>query len=78
MKPPEFIKAIIGAVIAGLTALSTALGDGNLSTAEVVTVIVAFFVAGGAVYGVPNKPAAKPVTPLEHKAAPSPNPPEAS
>lgn len=50
----EVAKALTGAVIAGLTALLTAVESGGISAAEGITVAIAFFVALGAVYTVPN------------------------
>lgn len=49
-----YAKALIGALVAGLTALGTALADGELTAAEGVGCIVAALVALGAVYAVPN------------------------
>lgn len=52
-----YAKAIIAAIIAALTALGTGLTDGHMTAAEWVAVALSFFVALGAVYGVPNTPA---------------------
>lgn len=53
-----YIKAIVGALIAGLAALSTALvgGDpeGVVTAAEWISVALATLVAFGGVYGVKN------------------------
>lgn len=54
--PAAYAKAIVAALIAGLTALGTALTDGDLTAAEIVGCIVAALVALGAVYGTPNAP----------------------
>lgn len=55
-------KAILAALIAGLGALSASLVDnkslGDVTDGQWVAVAVAFFVALGAVYGVPNRPPA--------------------
>lgn len=51
-----YAKAFIGSLVAGLGALLTALDDGSLSAQEIVTVIIAFLVAFGAVFAIPNKP----------------------
>lgn len=50
----SYAKALVGAAIAGLTALRPAL-DGGLTGAEVIEVVVATLVALGAVYAVPNR-----------------------
>lgn len=52
-----YAKALLAALIAALTALGTALTDGGVSPSEWVAVALAFFVALGAVYSVPNAPA---------------------
>jgi hypothetical protein len=49
-------KAIVGALVAGLTALLPVLDDG-VTAAEWVTAAVAFLVALGVVWAVPNAPA---------------------
>ena len=49
-----YAKALIGALIAGLTAIGTALTDGGVSPAEWVAAAVAFLVALGGVYAIPN------------------------
>lgn len=58
MNIAPYAKAVLAAVIAALTALGTALTDETISSSEWVAVALAFFVALGAVYAVPNKPAA--------------------
>lgn len=55
LKP--YAKAIVGAAVAGLTALGTALTDDRVTTVEWVGVAVATLGALGIVYAVPNKPA---------------------
>lgn len=52
----KYAKAIVAALIAGLTALGTALTDETVTTAEWTAVAVATLVALGAVWGVPNAP----------------------
>ena len=52
-----YAKAIVALLIAGLGSVVTALGDGTLSTQEIVVAVLAAVVALGAVWGVPNKPA---------------------
>ena len=51
-----YLKAIVSALVAGLTAIVTGLGDNVLSAQEYVTAVIAFLVALGAVYAVPNRP----------------------
>ena len=55
-KVAPYAKAIIGALIAFLTAIVTALDSGGISAAEWVTAVVALLIAGGAIFSVPNKP----------------------
>jgi hypothetical protein len=61
-KPPKekamsrYAKALIGALVAGLGTLGTALADDHVTGQEVVTVVVATLVALGAVWSVPNRP----------------------
>lgn len=52
----HYAKAITGAVAAGLTAIGTAMADGNITQAELVTGAGAALVAGALVLGVPNAP----------------------
>jgi hypothetical protein len=49
-----YAKAITAAVVAALTAAATGLDDGALSAQEWVAVAIAFLVALGAVWAVPN------------------------
>lgn len=51
----EQAKAIIGAILAGLAALGTALADGSVSPVEVVGIAVALLATYGTVFGVDNK-----------------------
>ena len=50
-----YMKAVVGALVAGLTALLPALADGAINATEAVTAVIAFLVALGAVYAIPNK-----------------------
>lgn len=50
------MKAIIGALIAGLGALSTAVEDEQVTGREWVLIALTFVVALGAVYATPNRP----------------------
>lgn len=54
-----YAKAIVGALVAGLTALGTALADDSVTATEWVGVAVATLTALGVVYAVPNRPAAR-------------------
>jgi hypothetical protein len=58
-----YAKAVVAAVLAALSVLSGYLlnadtGFGDISAGQWVAVAVAFFVALGAVFAVPNKPRA--------------------
>jgi sugar phosphate permease len=55
-KVAPFAKAIIGALVAFLTALATALENGSVSGQEWVTSLIALLVGFGAVFSIPNKP----------------------
>ncbi|MGW9196043.1 hypothetical protein [Micromonospora chersina] len=57
MKLKPYAKAIVGAAVAGLTALGAALTDDQVTTVEWVGVAVATLAALGVVWAVPNKPA---------------------
>ncbi len=54
--PAIYIKAILAALVAGLSALATALDNGAISAQEAVTAAIATLVALGAVYAIPNAP----------------------
>lgn len=54
MTPREYAKATTAAILAGLTALGTALADGNVTPVEIVGICVAVVATGGAVFGVTN------------------------
>lgn len=51
-----YAKAFTAAVVAGLTAAAAGLDDGSLSAQEWIGVAIAFLVALGAVWAVPNSP----------------------
>jgi len=51
-----YYKAVAAALIAFLSAIATGLSNGHLSAQEWITAVIAFLVAGGAVFSVPNKP----------------------
>ncbi|MGH3663730.1 MAG: hypothetical protein ACRDT1_01820 [Micromonosporaceae bacterium] len=49
-----YLKAIVGAGVAGLSAVAAALADDSVSVKEWVAVATAALVGLGAVWGVPN------------------------
>ena len=55
VKIAPYAKAILGALVAFLTALTTALEDGHVSAQEWVTALIALLAAGGVVFSVPNR-----------------------
>lgn len=55
MTPTTYAKAILGALIAGLGALATALTDEKVTSGEWVAVAIAALTALGVVYAVPNQ-----------------------
>ncbi len=57
MKIKPYAKSIVGGLVAGLTALGTAMADGQVTGEEWTRVAVAALVALGVVYAVPNRPA---------------------
>lgn len=62
MHPALYAKAIYAFVVTGLGALAAVLvgdvGIGDLSDGQWVTVVLAALVAGGGVFGIPNRPSA--------------------
>lgn len=54
MNYKEYAKAIVGAVLAGLTAAGAALTDGVITGPEWIGIAIAVVATGGAVFGVPN------------------------
>lgn len=61
MNPTEYLKAIVGAVLAGLTALQVALNPladeaVQITSAEWVGIAIATVATFAAVWGTPNKP----------------------
>ena len=54
-----YAKAIVAALVAGLTVLGTALTDDVVTTAEWVGVAIAVLGGGGLTYAVPNRTAVK-------------------
>lgn len=51
----KYAKAIMGGLTAGLSALGTALADGQVAATEWVVVAAAVVAGLGLVWGVPNK-----------------------
>lgn len=51
-----YAKAVIAAVVAFLSVLASGLVADGLSWGELVAALIAFFVALGAVFSVPNRP----------------------
>lgn len=51
----KYAKAIVGAGVAGLTALGTALADGTVTGPEWVGVAIATLGALGLIWAVPNQ-----------------------
>ena len=54
-KLAPIMKAVIAAIIAGLSSVVTGLVSGGLSWSEGVTAIIAFLVGLAAVFTVPNR-----------------------
>lgn len=53
--PPEYAKALYGALVAGLGALGTALADEQITTGEWVGIASVAVAAFGVVFGVRNR-----------------------
>jgi hypothetical protein len=51
-----YAKAAVAAILGGLGALLTALGDNSISYQEMVTVAIATLTIFSAVWATPNKP----------------------
>jgi len=71
-------KAFIGALVAFLTAISTALDDGSISSQEWVTALIALIVGFGAVFSIPNKPPFVPEQDTQPEPEPTPKKASAS
>lgn len=54
MKPAEYAKAIIGALLAGLGALGVGWDDGHLEAREILGALIAALVAAAGIFGTPN------------------------
>lgn len=52
----KYAKAIVGAVVAGLTSLQAALDDGGITAQEGVAAAIATLGALGLVWAIPNGP----------------------
>ncbi|MFF9310067.1 hypothetical protein ACF1BS_04065 [Streptomyces sp. NPDC014748] len=48
-------KAVVGGAAAGAAAAATAVQDGQITLAEVITIVLAVLGAGGATWAVPNR-----------------------
>lgn len=51
-----YLKALIAAVVAGLSVILNSLNAGSLTARDYVAAVIAFLVALGAVFAVPNTP----------------------
>ena len=51
-----YAKAVVAAFVAGLSVLASGFADGALSWSEGIAAAIAFLVALGAVFSVPNRP----------------------
>lgn len=51
-----YAKATCAAIIAGLTAATTAALDSSITLGEGIAIALAFFIALGTVWAVPNRP----------------------
>ncbi|MFI5685919.1 hypothetical protein [Streptomyces sp. NPDC051636] len=58
MKISKVAKAIASGLAAGATAVVTAVQDGQITTSEAVTIVLAILGAYGITWAVPNKPSA--------------------
>lgn len=56
MHASEYAKAIVGALIAGLTALAAAMADDGVTAQEWLAVLLAVLATGGGVYMKRNAP----------------------
>lgn len=56
MSLSPYLKAVVGAIIAGLGAAATAAIDNSIVMAEWIGIASAFFVALYAIWQTPNKP----------------------
>ena len=54
MSPQHYLKAIVGALVAGLSALGVALEDGAVTYADGVTIALAVVTALATIWAVPN------------------------
>jgi len=50
-----YLKALVGALVAGLTVIATSMADGSLTAQDFVYAAIALLVAFGSVFAVPNK-----------------------
>lgn len=59
MNPANYLKAIIGGVLAGLGSAYLALNDNSITAQEWVQIAQVTIAAFAAVYGIPNVPSGK-------------------
>lgn len=55
MSIKPYMKAVVGGLVAGLTALATAMSDDTVTRTEWIAVAVAVLGASGVVYATPNR-----------------------
>lgn len=58
----RYAKAVVGAILAGLSALAPTIADGQITATDWVLAAIATFSAFGMIWAVPNAPA-KPYAP---------------
>jgi hypothetical protein len=51
-----YLKAVVGGLVAGLTALATALDNDSISAQEWLYAVIALLVGFSTVWAVPNRP----------------------
>jgi len=56
MKISPYAKAIVGGIVAGLSAASVALSDGTVTPVEGIAITLAVIAGTGITWAVPNKP----------------------
>lgn len=52
----QYAKAIVGAIVGGLTVLQQGLDDGGVTGHEWMAAVIATLIGLGVVWAVPNKP----------------------
>lgn len=56
----QYAKAIVGAIIAGLSSIAVAMESGPVTREDILAAVIATLVAAAGVWAVPNKPAEPP------------------